>query len=336
MQLIEQLFHNCANIRYTICTVKNLIRIGMVFFALLAFASFYASLSLLTKSLAAEKNVPDAGRRYHFSLYLPETKTSFFSSIVEGAEKAAAEVDAALSIHSINPVKKELALASYTGADGLIVCPYLDDRLARHQLEKIQDNDIPLITINHYVSTDQPWPFIGPNNFDVGKKMGQIARELSGLVPQMAIIYSDKSPGMLAERDLLELGLASIFPTRPSSPIPTFKTGQNPLDAEDLLYRLFKASPHIDTLIFTDASDSITAAQVIIDLNLVGRIHLIGFGEDAAILEFLRKGIIAGSIAINPEKIGYQAVYSLLSLIKYGYTSTSVDTGVRIIQGAGL
>ncbi len=76
--------------------------------------------------------------------------------------------------------------------------------------------------------------------------------------------------------------------------------------------------------------------KLLIDMNLVGQVQIIGFGNDPVILENIRKGIIAGSIVINPERMGYEAVHSLIELCSSGYTSTSIDTGISIIDRNSL
>jgi len=86
-------------------------------------------------------------------------------------------------------------------------------------------------------------------------------------------------------------------------------------------------------VIFTDANDTIAAAQVLIDMNLVGRVALVGFGDDPGILGFIRKGVVGGSIAVAPGHIGYEAVRSLAALVTTGYTTGSLDTGITIIGG---
>jgi ribose transport system substrate-binding protein len=68
-------------------------------------------------------------------------------------------------------------------------------------------------------------------------------------------------------------------------------------------------------------------------MNLVGRVQVIGFGGDPAVLENIQKGIIACSVVINSGRIGYEAVKSLAALRTTGYTSTAIDTGIDIIAG---
>lgn len=309
-----------------------MIRIGIFVFGTLAVCAFSQSLSLVYGLIVHDDVKETVAPAHHFSLYLPDNRTSFFTAIIAGAEKAAVEVGAVISIHSIESSRNELEMASYTGVDGVIVCPYLEDKTARRQLEKLTAKKIPLVIINHYVPSDEPWPFIGANNFDVGKKMGSIARRVTTDHPRLAIVYSEKSPGIFAERELVELGIAAELASKAPLPIMALKTNLNPLDAEEMIYRLFRTTPQINALIFTDSNDTIAAAQVLIDLNLVGRVQIIGFGNDSSIQEFIRKGIIAGSIVVNPEKIGYEAVRSLAGLRSTGYTPTAIDTGVEIID----
>ena len=85
-----------------------------------------------------------------------------------------------------------------------------------------------------------------------------------------------------------------------------------------------------------DRTDTIAAAQTLIDMNLVGRVRIIGFGADPGIQDGIRKGVIACSIVFNADRIGYEAVQSLAALRRTGYTSTSIDTGIEIIGREGL
>lgn len=315
--------------------MKTLVRAGIVVFGLLALLALSASLTRM-RALYLRGAAPDGTPRRHFALYLPDNRNSFFAGIIRGAERAAAETGAALSLHGIDPASDELEFASYTSADGAVVCPYLDDAVARRQLERLTARRIPLVLINHNIPHDKPWPYIGTNNFDVGRRMGAIAGRLSDGPLRPAVVYSDKAPGIAAERELIEMGISAALEGRLSAPILGLRTNMNPLDAEEVVYSLFRTTPRINTVIFTDANDTIAAAQVLIDMNLVGRVRIIGFGDDPGILEHIRKGIVAGSIVINPEKIGYEAIRSLAELHATGYTSTSVDTGIDVIDGRGL
>jgi ribose transport system substrate-binding protein len=316
--------------------VKYFLRAGIICFSIFSLGTFFGSLYLVRNLYIQSQGETEAAINYHFSLYLPDNRNSFFTGIIEGAEQAAAEMNAAISIHSIDPVKNELEMASYTGVDGVIVCPYLEDALARRQLDKLGQRQIPVVLINHNVPNDQPWPFIGTNNFDVGRRIGALSGNISDAPIRLAMVYSDKAPGIYGERELVEMGISAALGGRLAAPITGFRTNLNPLDAEELLYRLFRSNPDINTIVFTDSNDTIAAAQTLVDMNLVGRVQVIGFGADPGIEDNIRKGVISSSIVINPERIGYEAVRSLTALRRTGYTAASIDTGIEIIDRGSL
>jgi ribose transport system substrate-binding protein len=316
--------------------MKQLLRLGIAIFGFLALGTFLISLTQARKLYIETPGDDAPSLSYHFSLYLPDNRNSFFTGIITGAERAAAELNAAVSIHSIDPAKYELEMAVYTGIDGAIVCPYLEDAPARRQLEKLEARQIPVVLINHNIPNDQPWPFIGANTFDIGRRMGNIAGNINGGDIELAVVYSDKSPGIYGERELVEMGIITALGGRLGSPIIGLKTSLNPLDAEELMYRLFRSNPGINTVIFTDSNDTLAAAQTLVDMNLVGRVQIIGFGDDPAIQENIRKGVITSSILTDPDRIGYEAVRSLAALRATGYTPASIDTGVRILDGDSL
>ncbi len=316
--------------------MKTLIKIGIVLFGALSVFAFSVSLTQVRRLYPQGEGASPSTLGYYFSIYLPGNRDSFFDDIIAGAERAASELGVAITIHSIDTQRNDLEMAPYTGVDGIVVCPYMDDNEARRQLSRLSERDIPLVLINHNIPRDQPWPYIGTNSFDVGRKMGSIARRTVGPGLRAAIVYSDKSPGIYAERELVEMGLSTILEARTPSLIKRLKTSRNPFDAEEAIFRLLRTDSEINCIIFTDPNDTVAAAQVLIDMNLVGRVQIIGFGDNAGIREFIRKGIVAGSIVVHPERIGYQAIVSLTELRSSGYTSTSVDTGVDVLDRGGL
>ena len=320
-------------------TMKRFLYLGLALTGLLSLAAFSVS---LYRSLRLYIHAPDQGSAlvYHFSLYIPDNRNSFFEEIIRGAEQAAAELDSAISVHSIDPARGELEIAAFTRVDGAIVCPYLDDALARRQLEKLKENQVPVVLINHNIPSDQPWPFIGINNFDMGRRIGLVLPETAEKI-RLAVVYSDKAPGIFTERELMEMGISASLGDRLSGSIMRYRTNMNPLDAEALLFNIFRGSAGgitggaaINTIIFTDPEDTIAAAQTLVDMNLVGQIQIIGFGGDPGVIENLRKGIVSASVVINPDRIGYEAVYSLAALRTIGYTSASVDMEIEIINGS--
>lgn len=306
---------------------------GLAVFGFLSLAalsiSIYLMVHLDSLGKANQSSVPP---RYIFAFYLPVNSSKYFLDIRKGAEQAAKEQHVVLTFHSVDPKDNEIQQAVFTDVQGYVFCPYNEDPILILQIERIQKKRQPFIIINHTIRTDKPIQFIGANNYDVGKKMAQIIKKIGLSVTHIGIVYSQKNPGMFADRELIELGMKNELQESGQFYLERFETSLNPLDAEALIYRIIKQNPEINYVIFTDSNDTIAAAQALIDMNMVGRIQLIGFGNEQSIREYIRKGVISASVVINPEKIGYQAVKSLIELSQSGFTSAAVDTGVEIVE----
>jgi ribose transport system substrate-binding protein len=307
----------------------------VVVFILFAFAlaRSITTMASLTRAVAAPGTPVDVRTR-HVSVFLPEQSTLFFQQIQEGVTTAADRYDIAVSFHPIGPDVPEFRLARYSGIDGAIIFPYLPEAEMLTHLEQLDEEGIPVVLIEQDVADDWPWTFVGTNNFELGRRIGaQLApRPENG---RIVIVYSDKSPAVAAEKELIELGITTVMGDDLTLPIIRRQTGLNPLDAETLTYQLLRNAPPITALVFTDSDDTLAALQVIIDLNLVGQVQVIGFGTTDAILDYLERGVLDATIAVNPQRIGIESVRVLTELIETGNAPGYVDTGVEILQGDG-
>lgn len=306
-----------------------------IFATLFVVSLLFSARTTATLSRAFSTASPESeDRTYHIAVFLPEPSSLFFDRVRKGASEAARRYDAALSFHPVGADSTEFTMARYTGIDGAIIYPALETRQIRQRLEEFEQSGIPIVLIEHGVADDSPWAFVGTNNFDVGRGIGETIAAISDEPGRIAIVYSDKSPGMSSETELIELGITTALDGRLPAPIARRRTGVNPLDAENLTYQILRNEPELSTLIFTDTNDTLAAIQVIIDLNLVGRVQVIGFGITDAIREYLERGVLAATIVVNPDRIGSEAVRVMTSLIRDGYSPGFVDTGVEIIRGA--
>ncbi|SIQ39268.1 monosaccharide ABC transporter substrate-binding protein, CUT2 family [Alkalispirochaeta americana] len=310
-------------------------RLLTLLFGLLFSIALYFSVSTIvslsgTVSRAGSSAAP---QEYHLALFIPDSPSRFFEEVLNGASRAARSLGAALSVHRGGTESRSYRLAQYSGIDGAIIYPGSNLDEMRASLDRLKRAEIPLVLIEHGVTDDLPWPLVGTNTFDVGRKIGELAQDLTDEPLRMALVYSEKSPGIESEKDLVELGINTSLADHLILPIIRKRTGLNPLDAEHLVYNLLHKGPEVDLLVFTDTNDTLAAVQVVIDLNLVGSVQIIGMGMNKAISDYLDRGILAGVIVVNPYRIGFDAVRVLLSHLREGYSAGYVDTGVEMIRG---
>jgi len=316
--------------------MKRIPRILLVIvFLVFAFALTRSVMTMasLTQAVATRTGAGEA-RTYHVAVFLPEQDTLFFEELRNGVVAVADDYDIAISFHPIGPDAPEFRLARYTGIDGAIIYPYLPEREIRQQLELLEDSGIPVVLVEQDVADDWPWTFVGTNNFELGRRIGS---RLAGRNDhsRIVVVYSDKSPAVAAEKELIELGMNTVMGDRLAVPITRRQTGLNPLDAEALTYQLLRSpSPSpVTALVFTDTDDTLAALQAIINLNLVGEVQVIGFGITDAIMDYLDRGVLDATIAVNPQRIGIESVRVLAELLETGNAPGYVDTGVEVIRG---
>lgn len=307
----------------------------------LALVSFIVALlqsvtTMMTLSEAVTGGAPVPGtsarREYHVSVFLPDQETIFFEEIRAGVEIAAARHDVAVTFHPTGADAPEFSLAHYTGIDGAIIYPSRPEAQVVRQLQTLHAEEIAVVLVERDVSDEQPWTLVGTNNFELGRRIGN---HLSGRgqLERIAIVYSEKSPAVASEKELVELGITTVLGDRLVTPILRRQTGLNPLAAEALTYQLLRDEPTVTTVVFTETFDTLSALQVIVDLNLVGQVRIVGFGVNPAILDYIDRGVLDATIAVNPQQIGIEAVRVLVERIATGNAPGYVDTGVELIKG---
>jgi len=273
------------------------------------------------------KNIKE--KTFHYAFFLPASNYSFFTLLKEGALSASEVMDCAITFHEVDVEPLSLEMVTLSGIDGICIYPYSKDQKLIENITKISKTGIPIIQIENEIIRDETTFYIGTNNFETGKEIGKLALLTENDKMNIALVYSDKNPGLMTDGNLVELGLNSILNNKISH-LQTEITTMNPLDAERLTYQLMRQDKKMDIIVLTDPNDTLVAVQTIIDLNLVGSVKIIGFGDDEKIHEYIDKGIILGSIIRNPYRIGYSAVMALQQLKTDGYTSSYVDTGISI------
>ena len=314
--------------------LKRLVLFAIVIF-LSSVAVFSLSMSLsyvlkLTKQVKLQTETP----KFHVAIYLPETSHSFFNLMLKGAKDFCAEEDIALSVHELDENSSQLFAAPYTSADGTVIYSFSDTKDTADILDTIADTSTPLVLIDHAIPTNKPYTHIGVNNFELGCYIGEYLFKEHALIYPL-IVYSEKSPGMYAERELIEMGLKSTASYKLEDSILCAVTSQNMLDAEEIVSSLLSTKPRTNIIIFTNEDDTLAYAKMLVEQNKVGTHRIIGFGSSDAVKDYLEKGVLDALISVDAYQLGYQALQSVFEICQNGYTSSYVNTGFDFLKKSG-
>jgi ribose transport system substrate-binding protein len=186
---------------------------------------------LFIAELPIEPNQSSREKSFHYAFFMPSIDHSFLEEFKAGAVDATKAMDCAITFHSISEDLLSFEMAAYTGIDGIAAFIYEKNDRMVGTLKQISEAGIPIVQIENEIVASPNAFFIGTNSFDSGKSIGRIAIESERQSLNIALIYSEKNPGLLSEASLLEMGMKSILGNRLNR-LYNSKTNLNPIDAE--------------------------------------------------------------------------------------------------------
>ena len=101
---------------------------------------------------------------------------------------------------------------------------------------------------------------------------------------------------------------------------------------EDLLTK----NPELDGLYACNASTAVGAMQALQTQKRAGKIKMVGFDTEKALIEGLKAGVIDSLVAQNPYKMGYEGVKAVVAKLNGGEVDKRIDTGVALITRENL
>jgi len=313
----------------------GIVSIFLVFGLLLIFFWYFQSQGFNLFNVRGSSRHSGYRPEYHFAV-IGQADDTFWQSVRDGCLAAAEEYHVAVEFNvprftNLEEQLKYLDIAIASKVDG-IVTHVLDEEKFTPLIDKAVDAGIPVITVEAEAKSSKRNAYVGTNTFNLGRESGKLVLQAKGEKANIAIILSDYIDGTEnVPQNLRIAGTKDALKDMPGMTIRTFSASTGFFSAEEVTRRILINYPEVDTIICTSAKDTISAAQVIVDLNKVGKITIIGYDDAPEILRYIEKGVIYGTVVANPYKIGYESIRSLVEIKKNRMTSTYVDTGAKVI-----
>lgn len=294
----------------------------------------------LTQAKADNKVAQKA--EYHFAVILQNTDDSFWQSVKEGCSEAAKTLHAAVEFNAprftnLDEQLKYLNIAIASRVDGIIT-HVLDGERFTALIDKAYEANIPVITIEDDAKNSKRMAYVGTNTYNLGVESGKLVLQSTGYYANVAVILNNYIVGSEnVPQNLRVAGLKDALKDTPSVNILTVQSSSTGfLSAEEVTRKILNQYPGVNTIVCTNAKDTISVAQIIVDLNKVGQINIIGYDDSPEILRYIEKGVIFGTVVANPYEIGYESIRSMVEIKKNRMTSSYVDTGAKVVTKANL
>ena len=293
----------------------------------------------LARGVFREKPITEAAR-YHLVVILPDTDDSFFQGLLEGIKESASVVDSVAQVFRYPnsfPLEAEryFEIALRSKVDGLIMFTPRNDRVI-DRVRKAAQNGVVFVP----VGTDAPLGalsgFIGSGSLQQGFEGGKRICEELGASARIGVILPASSAGEPAKEPLYR-GVASAIKSYPNAQIVAVARARpGILSGEETASAMLRDHPLVNALFCSSSRDTMGAAQVVIDLNRVGRVLIIGADETPEIRRYIDKGVIAASIVRDSRRIGQEAVLSFSRLKGNQPILASLEAGFVVITAKGV
>jgi ribose transport system substrate-binding protein len=265
----------------------------------------------------------------------------FWQSVKRGAEKAGEE--AGVTILWNGPKRETDRDEQITiiedfiiqKVSGIVLAP-LDSKALVPKVDELYDNNIPCVIVDSGIDTDKYVCFAATDNYIGGliaaRRMGKI---LNGKGKIVVLKYV---PGSASTTNRENGFVDTIRKEFPEIDILDAQYGKDTVETalqvtEDMLTK----NAELDGLFACNASTSVGALQGLRSQGRAGKIKMIGFDTEKALIDGLKEGTIDSLVAQNPFKMGYEGVKAVLAVLDGTELPTRrIDTGVNLVTQENL
>jgi ABC-type sugar transport system substrate-binding protein len=260
----------------------------------------------------------------HFIAILPAISDPFFINLYYGIQQGATKESAGLELltysSEVEISQSFLSAEAYrffdialrSKPDGVVMYfPPGSD--IKSFSSKAQEKQVPFVPI----AMDQPVQgipaLVTSDSFTQGSEAVSTALGLLGKDARIGVILPAGNPNsfIISEEPFLNGAIFELNRKHQGKIVAAEREEENILGGEAVCTNMIEKYPELNCFICTNARSTVSAAQVIIDRGLVGKIVIIGADEDLDVARLLEKGIIQATIVRDAIKMGETAVFSL-------------------------
>jgi ribose transport system substrate-binding protein len=284
---------------------------------------------------------PPSSGKWHILVILPDSDDAFFTRLLEGIVATGPEVQATVQVERYANASSEDAqrwfdIGIRSRVDGIVMyAPRSEPVAERATIAK--EAGVVFVAVGKDPPAGNLPCFIGSASLLQGYHGGSIIAAKLGDSARIGLILPTsgiENP----EEDSLYRGVASSIAGWKGSRIVAAAFSQpGILSGEEAAADLLRSHPGINAIFCANSRDSLGAAQVLVDQNLVGRVLLIGADETPELLRYLDKGVIAASVVRDSRRIGVEAARAFASMRAGGAApgTIEVDSTARLPGAKG-
>ena len=266
---------------------------------------------------------------------LKTSENDFWKNVRMGADAAGKEFSVDLSINSpLNESDVEDQIRLVNNAIerkvDVIVLAACDFKKLVSVSEKAVDAGIPVIIIDSTIDSTRVSTFIATDNKEAAIKAGNKLVEIAGVECNIAIMSFVKGAATSNER---QEGIYDVIKKYPKIHVLGIRYSlSDEVIAEKLTKDLLIKHPNINAIVALNGPSTMGTAKAIEELNLIGKVKIVGFDNINGEIDYLEDNAIQGIIIQNPYNMGYLGVKNAIDVVNKVSIAKTINTGSTVID----
>ncbi len=196
--------------------------------------------------------------------------------------------------------------------------------------EKAVKGGIPVIIIDSDINSDKMYSFIGTDNVDAGRLLGETLVDKLGDKCNIAVMSFMKGAASSDQRDE---GLFESLGKYPSIKVLSAEYCNSKEDiAEQIMVNLVRKYPELDAVICTNAYGTVGVARAVEKLGKAGKVKVIGLDSTPEEISFMERDVVQSLVVQNPFSMGYLGIKYAIDAIDGKSLPRRNNTGLKAID----
>jgi ribose transport system substrate-binding protein len=195
--------------------------------------------------------------------------------------------------------------------------------------EKARGQGIPVVIIDSNINSTKMNGFIGTDNIDAGRVLGDAMADLLGTNLDIVIVSFVKGAASSNER---EQGVKeAVSKYTGINIIDTLFCNSDENRAAELTIDMINEHPEVDVFVCLNAYATVGTARGIIEIDKADKYKIVGFDSTPEEITYLESGNIELMVVQNPFSMGYLGVKYAIDSIRGVKIPENTNTGAVVI-----
>lgn len=271
---------------------------------------------------------------YNFTFVSPLVSHEYWIAVENGIQAGAQEQGVDVNVLGdtkvdVDIMVKYIDMAIASQVDGIVTMA-LSPAAIGPAIDRATAAGIPVVLVDTDAPESTRVAYVGTSNYDAGFEAGTAMIEATGGNAKIGIIRG--TVGQETDNDRIK-GFEDAIANEAGMKILTVEACNSDMltgtqKAQDML----KAYPEMNAIFGSEGTGAVAAGKVLEEQGLSGTITVIGFDDTAECLDYIRSGVVWGTIVQKPDFMGRKAI-ELLVKANQGeeIKETVINSGVTLV-----